>query len=452
VRSSQLRRLFELSVPVVGLNFLAVLTLAVDTAMCGRLPDADVALTALGFAIHIVFLLMVVMMGVTVGTVALVSRAFGAGDAGRVNHLLAQSTQLAILVGVAVAIAGNLLAEPGLRGLGATDAATETGLHYLRVLLAGTPLYYLLILHSAALRGVGNTRLPFLVALVQNALNVVFNYALILGNLGLPALGVRGAAIGTVASQAVGVLIMVHLLARGRVSGLRLGLHVAPIDRPLARELVRVGAPAALDMLVLNVTFLVVLGILGRIDEIAVAAHGVGLRVQALAFVPGLGVSQATAALVGQALGAARVDEARAVLRASLFLCVAIMTTLGAAFVVAADAIIAVFSVAPGTDLAAHSRTWIRILGAGMPAFGIHVALIGVLQGAGATNTSLRINVIGTLVQLAAAALMTYGLGWGPAGVWLSFPLSTVVRDVLAAAAIRRGAWAQVGVRPRGSR
>ena len=159
------RRLFSLSWPVIGLNVLNVLSLAVDTAMCGRLPNAPQALEALGFSTQVVFLLMVAMMGLTVGTVAFVSRAHGADDEARVNHLLHQSTQLTVLVALGVAVVGNLFADDILRLLGASEAVVGLGLDYLRPLLTFTVFYYLNLLYAAALRSVGNTRLPFLVAL-----------------------------------------------------------------------------------------------------------------------------------------------------------------------------------------------------------------------------------------------------------------------------------------------
>src|SRR6185503_13924490 len=107
-----------------------------------------------------------------------------------------------------------------------------------------------------------------------------------------------------------GLVLLVWLLRRGSVPGVELRLRPAPLDLPLARQLFRVGAPAALDLVILNGGLLSIVGMLGRIEQAAVAAHGIGLRIQALAFVPGLGVSQATGALVGQALGAG--DAARA--------------------------------------------------------------------------------------------------------------------------------------------
>jgi putative MATE family efflux protein len=439
------RRLFALAWPVIGLNVLTVLSLAVDTAMCGRLPNAPAALEALGFATQVVFLLMVAMMGLSVGTVALVSRAHGAGEEERARHILHQSTQLTILVALVVAAVGNVFAGPILSLLGATPAVVDLGLDYLRPLLTFTVFYYLNLLYASALRGVGSTRLAFAIALASNGLNVVFNYGLILGNFGLPALGVQGAAIGTVLSQAFAAVTFIAMIRRGVVDGMGMPLKPAPIDGELARELARVGWPAALDMVILNAGFLSIIGMLGRLDGTAVAAHGVGLRIQALAFVPGLSVAQATGAMVGNALGAENVDEARSVVKASVGLCTAIMSAVAVLLLAGAAPIVAIFDIALDTPLADLSILWMRMLGIGMPIVGVHIALIGMLRGAGATNTSLWINIIGTTLQIPLSYLLGFPLGLGPFGVWLAFPLSFVVKMGLGIAAYRRGHWAHTG-------
>ncbi|MEM1413460.1 MAG: MATE family efflux transporter [Myxococcota bacterium] len=440
------KRLFDLALPVIGLNVLSVLSLAVDTAMCGRLPNAEDALKALGFATQVVFLLMVAMMGLVVGAVASVSRAHGAGDEARVRHVMRQSTQLTVLVSLVVAVVGNLAAPTILRALGASPDVLGLGLDYLRPHVGFTVFYYLSILYAGLLRGVGNTRLPFLVALVSNGLNVFLNYGLILGNYGMPALGVQGAAIGTVISQAVGVTLLIGLLAAGRVQGLRLPLRPEAIDGRIARDLFRIGAPAALDMVILNAGFVSIIGMLGRIDEVAVAAHGVGLRVQALAFIPGLSISQATGAMVGNALGAENVAEAKAVVRSSLVLCLLIMTSVAVAIVAGASGLVALFDVPEGSELHALAVEWMRILGYGMPVVGVHIAFVGMFRGAGATRTSLWINILGTLlVQIPLSWLLGFPLGFGVAGVWAGFPLSFVVKAALGAMFYRQGAWAQTG-------
>ncbi len=443
--------MFALAWPMIGLNVLQVLALAVDTAMCGRLEDAEQALSALGFSTQVVFLLMVAMIGLTTGNVALVARAYGSGDTSRVNHIFRQSTQLTLYLSAGVALAGNISASWLLSALGAEGETLELGLSYLRPLLTFSVVYYLSILYGATLRGVGNTRLAFESALLQAVLNVVLNYGLILGKLGLPALGVEGAAYGTVVSQALGVGVLLLRLHRGVLPGIRMPLRWVPLDRTLFGDVWKIGWPAALDVVILNAAFVVVVGLIARYDELAVAAHTVGLRIQTLAFVPGLAVSRAAGAMIGNALGAGDVHSAKALARLSMGACGGLMSVLGLALVALAEPLLVVFDIRAASALAEYTVDWVVILGAGMPLTGLWIALAGTLQGAGHTMASLRINGFVTLLlQIPLCWVLGYPLGLGPVGVWLSFPIAFSIKAVLGAMTYRRGEWIRVGAKPVG--
>lgn len=441
------RRLWSLSLPIIGLNVLNVLSLAIDTAMCGRLPHAKQSLTALSFATQVIWLLMVAMIGLTVGTVALVSRAYGAKEHERVNHLLHQSSMLTVLLGIFVGVVGNILAGPILTMLGATPEVRDLGLLYMRPLLIGAPFYYLVIMLGGVLRGVGNTRLPFMIAIVTNLINAGINYCLILGNFGFPAWGLQGAAIGTLASYLAGAFLMIWLVKRRTIPNLKLSLRPRTIDWPLTKQLVGIGTPAALDMVILNAAFMSLVGMLGRIDEAAVAAHGIGLRIQALAFVPGMSISQATGALIGQALGAGDPERAKQIVRASLVFCFSVMTLLALGILLWVTPIIQIFRVQPGTALGEFAITWIKLLGYGMPIVGIHIAFVGMLQGAGKTQVSLNINMATTLLfQIPLSAFLGFTMGWGAFGVWVAFPATFLLKVACDLIVYKQDKWAQLGV------
>ncbi len=440
------KRLFDLAWPIIGLNVLQVLALAVDTAMIGRTPNPEHALTGMGYGSQLVFLLMVAMIGLTVGTVAFIARAKGGGDDARARHILHQSVQMTGILGVIIALVGNVLAEPMLLALGADHNTLEPALDYLRPLLFGTVFYYLNILFAAALRGVGNTRLAFVVGLVMNGLNVVFNYGLILGNYGLPALGNTGAALGTVLAQACAMALMIVLIRRNAVPGLGISLRLAPVDRPLVKQLIGVGWPAAADMLVLNAAFLSIIGMLGRIDQAAVGAHSLGLRVQALAFVPGMSISQAVGAMVGQALGAHDPPAARKVLRSGVILNALVMGTIGLVLIVFAAPLVAAFGVAPSSPMTGYAITWMQLLGYAMPLVGVYIGFTGLLQGSGATRISLKINfVITVFIQIPASFVLGFTLGLGAWGVWFAFPAVVVFKLAWAYVAYRSDVWAKTG-------
>ncbi|MCA9565333.1 MAG: MATE family efflux transporter [Myxococcales bacterium] len=439
-------QLFRLALPVIGLNVLAVLSIVVDTAMCGRLENNELVLSALGYATQLIFLLMVGMFGISVGTVAMVARAYGAGDSNRVQQVLGQSISLTFLVSAVIAVVGNIFAGHAMTALGASPETRDLGLQYLRPLLTGVVFTYLNVLFTAVLRGVGNTKLPFLVALTYNLINFVINYCLILGNFGFPKLGIQGAAIGTLVSYACGASMMYVILRRGTVPHVIPPIRPPALDRSIIRSLLSIGWPAALDMIILNAAFLSIVGMLGRIDEVAVAAHAIGLRIQGLAFVPGMSISQATAALVGQSLGAGDIERAKKVLAASLRMCSAVMSVLAIILVTFADPIVSAFQVAPGTSLHFYAVMWIQVLGYCMPLVGMYVAFVGLLQGAGATRVSLSINACVTLlVQIPLSYILGFPVGWMTFGVWVAFPLGFVLKGALGMVAYKSNVWAKTG-------
>lgn len=443
------RRLWSLAAPVIGLNVLNVMALAVDTAMCGRLPDGDGALTALSFATQIVFLLMVAMLGLTVGTVAILARSYGAKDINRAHHIIYQSTILTIGLGLITTAVGLFIAPALLALLGATPRIAALAMQYLLPILLAIPFTYLTILYGSMYRSLGNTRTPFWIALFGNGLNVLCNYAFILGNWGFPSLGLPGAAIGTVAYHVLSIIVLFALLRNGHIPGIKPSFAWRPIDRELITQLIRVGLPAAADMVILNASFLSIVGMLGRIDEAAVAGHGVGLRIQALAFIPGLSISQATAALVGKSLGSGDIQDTKGILRASIILSSATMTFLAIPIVFFAEPIAALFQVPISTPVGAASVTWMKLLGYGMPVVGIYIAFVGLLQGAGATKISLAINSFVTLLfQIPASYILGFPFGLGAWGVWVAFPFAFVLKALLGWAAYRKESWwARVGLR-----
>lgn len=441
-------RLIQLAAPIVGLNLLNVIALAVDTAMCGQLENNELVLKGLSYALQYIFFMLVFMIGLTVGTVALVARAHGAGEIERANHIFDQSIKFTIFLGIAVATLGNMLAPFVLRLLNAPDDAIDQALIYLRPLLTGTMFYYLAILFGAVLRGVGNTLIAFLVALTSNVLNFLLNYGLILGNWGMPQLGLEGAALGTVISQATGVAIMIVILRRNSIQGLRIQWPRLRFDHKLLKEIISVSFPAALDMAVFTFGIAVLVVLLEGADGMAVAAHGVGFRVQAIAFIPGLSISQATGALVGQALGKGDTQATRRITAASVKLCSLVMSTIAIFLLIFSTDVVALFGVQPNTQLETLSVLWMLLLGCAMPVVGLTVTLFGVFQGAGATKLSLRVNALVTfLVQIPLAITLGHWLELGAFGVWASFPIANAFKAIIGTVLYFQGSWEKVGLK-----
>ncbi len=442
----QIPSLLRLAAPVVGLNLMTVLSLFVDNAMCGRLENNEIVLAALGYATSLVFLALVAMMGLSVGTVAMVARSIGSDNKERASEVLRQSLVLTVGISTLVAVVGIVLGPALLDIMGAEKETSRLAMSYLKPVFACTVFYYLNILFGATLRGTGNTLTPFAIAVVVNLLNMLINYGLIFGAWRLPRLGIAGAGYGTVISYCVGVLIYIGYLRWSPNRPVTIHRLRAKLDKPLLRQILLVGFPAALDMVVFNIGILAIVRMLSFFGDPVVAAHSVGFRVSGVAFVPGLSVSQAAAAIVGTALGAKDTQKAKDTLGAAVSLCLLIMTTLAFFTTFFAPNIVAIFDIDPTSESFTPAVTWIRILGICMPIFGVHIALNGLFQGAGATWITLRINVLVTLlIQVPLSAILGFVFGLGPAGVWAGFPLAFTVKMFVLGWLYKKESWIKLG-------
>lgn len=161
-----------------------------------------------------------------------------------------------------------------------------------------------------------------------------------------------------------------------------------------------------------------------------------------------MSIAQATGALVGNALEAGLVDEAKRVLKASIWACVVVMGGLGLLFIVGASPIVVLFNVQSGSELHGYAVSWMWLLGFSMPVVGVYISLRGLLSGAGATRTTLRINLWSTLLmQIPGSYVLGFPLGLSAWGIWFAFPLSFVLKALWAAWEVRRGRWAKIGLR-----
>ena len=436
------REILNLAWPVIVANFLQVLATTVDLIMVGRLGVADIA--AVGMGANLVAFLQIVMIGVTSGTIALVARAFGAHDRAEAEHFLHQSLVAGALLSIPLVIVGTLFASAIAAPFSPTPEVQDLTAGFISILFLSAPAQFVIFISIAALRAAGDTKTPLIIGAVENVINFCINYSLIFGNFGLPQLGVRGAATGTAISYTVGAVLFLWLFSRRR---LRIGLKR---ERPFAawgtiRRVMRIGLPAAAEQFAFQMGFLVWIGMVVAFGEDALAAHQIGLRVQSFVFMPGLGMSIASTALVGQSLGAGRSDLAEMAARESTKLSLLVMAGL-AAFNFAFADLVAYAFVGPGP---AHdlSVTFIRIHATSIPAVGVFFTISGSLRGAGDTRWPLYASLAGTYaIRLPLSALLGYVLGLGVAGVWIGLPAEYYLRSLVVSRRFNGGAWKSTAV------
>src|SRR2546429_2672074 len=208
---------FRVAWPVMVANLLQTLTTTVDVIMVGSLgSEAPAAVAAVGIGAQFIFLFFSLMISVSAGTIALVSRAIGANDLAEADHILKQSLVLGALLSMPLTLFGLLFAEPMLAVFGAAADVVSLGGAYIRIISLVVFFQFIAFLGSAALRGAGDTVTPLWLRVPVNVVNFRINANLIFRNALVPRLGVPRAPLGASISYLTGALALIAVLLRGR--------------------------------------------------------------------------------------------------------------------------------------------------------------------------------------------------------------------------------------------
>ena len=428
------RRVLGLATPIIGENLLQTLVGAVDTFMVARLGAAAVAGVGMGF--ELVFFIISILSAIDIGATVLVSQAIGAGDQQRANLLARQAIVWGLIMAVPVSL-GMYFAAPTIIGLfGAEADVTAAATDYLQVIAATAVALFLSFVCGAVLRGAGDSRTPLAAAALANIVNVGVAYVLIFGHFGLPALGVAGSAFGAASGRAVGAAYMLLVMASGRKAiSLKGSWGWAP-RVATARQLLTLGAPAALEQVLSAGAFTTLLAVVALVGTEALAAQQITFTALSLAFLPAFGFSIAATALVGQSIGARVPGDARTASRIALRWALVWMGIGGVAAFLLAERVVGVFSADPLVISAGSAA--LRALSVALPFWSLWFVASGSLRGSGDTRTPLVIGASTMWLSVLIAWVAVTRFGGGLGTVWLSFVLTTAPASLLMWWAYRR--------------
>lgn len=440
---------WRLSLPVILTNLLQTLVNVVDVFMVGRLGAEAVA--AVGMSQVVRMLMLVGVLTITTGSMVLAAQARGARDPGRLSRVARQSLTFATMFGLALALVGWWLPEPVLRFLNSGDggAVVSQGVVYLRILFLGATFLALNMIVNRLMQGAGDTITPLALTGGINAVNIVLDYVFIFGAGPVPAMGIAGAALGTVVARALGSAVGIGLLHSGRnVVHIREGGYLP--EWPLLRDIVGIGVPSGVQGVARNMTQVFVVRILTSTSAGAfgAAALAIGTQVTSLVFMPGLAINLAATSLVGQALGAWQTEDARARGGLAIGLGVAVMSLLAIPVVVFAPQLVLFFEPSAQATVMQAGTSYLRIVGLSQPVLAIAMVANGSLRGAGDTMPGLYGTLLGRwVVAIPLAYLLALPLGLGPEGVWWALVAGTVVQAVYTLVRWRGGRWLGVALR-----
>jgi putative MATE family efflux protein len=379
-------------------------------------------------------------IGLSFATAAIIARRVGeSGRADAAGPVAGQAIALSIALSVVLGVPACLFAPSILSGLGAAAATVHMGAPFSRVLFAGNLSVILMFISGAALRAIGEPRVPMRALWLANALNIVLAPLLIFGVGPMNGMGVAGAAVATVASRSIGVVYQCRHLARSKDgAGLR-WWHLRP-ERTLMLRLGRIAWSGAAQMLVASTSAIGLYAIAARSGNVALAGCTIALRVSQCVLLPALGVARASAILVGQNLGAGKPDRAAQAVRLTAGLNLAIFGTAGVALYLGAGLVASVMTQDPAVvDEATRA---LRIVACAFPFYAAGMCLQGAFNGAGDTWTPARVNfVCFWLVQVPLAWLLAIPVGLGTFGLYLGVMIGFAVLAACSATLFARGRW-----------
>lgn len=420
--------MLRLAVPVVLAELGWMSMGIVDTIMVAPLGPAAIGAAGIGTSIHMAF--SVFGMGLLLGLDTLVSQAYGAGDHRDCHRWLVHGLWLGAFVTVPV-LAVCLLLSGTIPAMGFHAQVQPLLQDYFGVVLWSTlPL----LLYAAVRRYLQGMHVvaPIAFALVTaNLVNAAANWALIFGQLGLPALGVKGAAWATFVSRLY--MLTVLWIAARRVDRAR-GTGLAEVSRRLSRErltrLWRLGFPAASQISIEVGVFAVATALAGRLDPVSSASHQIALNIAGASFMVPLGVASAGAVRVGNRVGA---DDPAGAARAgwtAILLGGGFMTVMGVAFLLAPRTFIGLFQ--PGEEVVAMGASLLLVAAVFQLFDGLQAVATGALRGLGDTRMAMLVNLAGHwLLGLPVAYALCFPLGYGVRGLWMGLSLGLILCGVV---------------------
>jgi Na+-driven multidrug efflux pump len=431
--------LARLSAPNVIAMIVMAATSIAEGYFAGQMGVS--ALAGLALVFPFVMLTQMLSAGSMGGAIsAAIARALGGGDVSRAERLMLHAVIIAAGAALGSAVLIALFGRPLFALLGGEGDALAAAAAYAGVFFPGCIALWLCHSTLSVVRGTGNMGVPSLLLLLVSLVSIPLSGALALGWGPVPALGMAGLAGGIVGAYAMGAVVAIAYVGLGR-TGLSLRNTWARLERALFWDILRVGLVASLSAVQTVLTTVVMVGLVGRFGESALAGYGLGARLEFLMIPIAFGIGAAMTAMVGANIGAKQRDRALAVAWTGSFSAAAIVGGIGIVFAIFPDLWLGIFLGAEQSAALQAGRTYFRTVAPFYAFFALGLALYFASQGAG----KVLWPVLGGLARMAVAvgggfALASW-LGWGLAGVFAAIAAGVFVYGVITAAAVKLTRW-----------
>lgn len=418
--------ILTLAIPAMIENTLQTVVGFVDTLFVARIGLDEV--TAVGIANAVLAIYIAIFMAIGVGTSSLIARSIGAGDLEKAKSIAKVSTWASALIGVIFGIISYFFSESLLTIMGAEPKVLELGVTYFRIVAVPSIFISLMFIFGSILRASGDTKTPMMVSFGINIIHIGLDYFLIFGIGGFTGLGIAGAAWATVIARMIGTIVLFFCIQKSKIS-FSIFKNFIKDTKQIVLPLFKITMPTAIERLIMRLGQVVYFGLIVRIGTEVYAAHSIAGNIETFAYMPGYGLAIAATTLVGQSIGAERLEDAKRYGMLTTWIGVVIMSIHGVFLFFLSPWVATWFT----TDKTAIEMvvTALRIDSFAMPALAIGLILAGALQGAGDTKSPMYSTAIGMwVIRVVGVYVLGIQLDMGIAGVWLSIAVDLYIRAI----------------------
>lgn len=431
---------FRMAWPSVIESFFVAFVGMVDSMMVSELGPYAVA--AVGLTVQPKFIGLSVFFAVNMAVSALVAWRKGENNRKSANQVFITAAFFTVAAGIIISVLCMLLAGPIMHLVGSEADTHGSAVSYFRIIMGGILFTAISLVINAAQRGAGNTKIAMRTNLVSNLVNVIFNYLLISGKLGFPAMGVRGAAIATVLGSAVGCGMSIQSLFN-KDSLVRIPYLWEQKIRPAVeagKQICQFAYNALIEQILLRFGFLIVSILTANLGTAAFALQQVGMNVMALSFSFGDGMQVAAVSLIGQSLGKGKPELAKRYGNICQRMGNVISVVLSILYLIGGRWFFGLYFDEP--ELVATGVEIMRLMVFIVLMQIAQVIYMGCLRGAGDVRFTALISLVGVAVMRPLSSyILAYPMGLGVIGIWLGCICDQLLRLCLSAWRFRSGKW-----------
>lgn len=420
------KKILQIALPAIaGLSTQMIVSL-VDTAMVGRLDEAQYALAAMGIGVLATWALISFFSSLATGTHVIVARRFGQQDFLECGNTLNNSLFISLSIGILVASVGVFFATPIADLFASDDTVALLASDYIFYRFLGIPFFLISVSYRGFYFGISKTKIFMISGVITNLLNIIFNYILIFGNLGMPRMGLAGAGLGSTLASSFDFFFYSFIMLLPQYRKKFQNFKRLKFDWDVVKSIWKISIPVSIQNVFILIGFLIFVAITGIIGTTEQAATQATISTLFISFLPCFGFGIAVQTLVGNNLGSGKLKLAKIYGFETAKIASYYTIILGIIFIVFPQYVLLIIT--NDYSIIEIAKPALRIAGFAQIFYATGVVLANALQAAGKIVYVMKAEVISNLLILVPLSyLLGVVLDFGLKGAWFAMPVYIII-------------------------